>query len=156
MEDFVTVATYFSLPEAEAVRLALDAEGIQTLATDENLGEMLVPTAFGGIKLQVPAGDVARANEVLAALRRNPVADCQGRRLRRRRLPELSEVRCRHLVSLRTPGTRRNLSRVRSLCGRAGVAFRQYSFAPRALNSSALACMPAVRAVWSSKPCSAA
>ena len=68
MEDFVTVATYFSLAEAEAVRLALDAEGIQTLATDEDIGEMLVPTAFGGIKLQVAAKDVDRANEVLATL----------------------------------------------------------------------------------------
>jgi len=66
MEDFVTVATYFSLAEAEAVRLALDAEGIETLATDENIGEMLVPNIFGGIKLQVAAKDAARANEVLA------------------------------------------------------------------------------------------
>jgi predicted RNA-binding Zn-ribbon protein involved in translation (DUF1610 family) len=68
MEDFVTVATYFSLAEAEAVRLALDAEGIHTLATDENIGEMLVPTAFGGIKLQVAPQDAARAKDVLAAL----------------------------------------------------------------------------------------
>jgi len=68
MEDFVTIATYFSLAEAEAVRLALDAEGINTLATDENIGEMLVPTIFGGIKLQVAAKDVTQANEVLATL----------------------------------------------------------------------------------------
>ena len=68
MEDFVTVATYFSLPEAEAVRLALEAEGIHTLATDENIGEMLVPTMFGGIKLQVAAADAARAKEALATL----------------------------------------------------------------------------------------
>jgi hypothetical protein len=66
MEDFVTVGTYFSLAEAESVRLALEAEGISTLATDENIGELLVPTAFGGIKLQVTQKDVDRAREVLA------------------------------------------------------------------------------------------
>ncbi len=69
MEDFVTVATYFSLAEAEAVRLALDADGIQALTTDENIGEMLVPTAFGGIKVQVAPQDVDRANEVIATLK---------------------------------------------------------------------------------------
>ena len=75
MEDYVTVATYFSLAEAEAVRLALDAEGIQTLATDENIGEMLVPTAFGGIKLQVAAADAEKAREVLATLAAEPQPD---------------------------------------------------------------------------------
>ncbi|MGO8671895.1 MAG: hypothetical protein ACLQVD_11090 [Capsulimonadaceae bacterium] len=69
MEDFVTVATYFSLAEAEPPRLALEAAGIPTLATDENIGEMLVPTAFGGIKLQVASKDADRAKEVLASFK---------------------------------------------------------------------------------------
>ena len=69
MEDFVTVGTYFSLAEAEPPRLALEAAGIHTLATDENIGDMLVPTAFGGIKLQVAMGDAERAKELLAAVR---------------------------------------------------------------------------------------
>ena len=46
MEDFVTIATYLSLAEAEPHRLALEAAGIPTLATDESVGSMLVPTAW--------------------------------------------------------------------------------------------------------------
>jgi rubrerythrin len=69
MEDFTTVATYYSLAEAEPPRLALEAAGIPTLATDENIGEMLVPTAFGGIKLQVASKDADRAKEVLASFK---------------------------------------------------------------------------------------
>jgi predicted RNA-binding Zn-ribbon protein involved in translation (DUF1610 family) len=67
-EDFVTIATYFTLAEAEAVRLALEAEGIHTLATDEAISGMISPTTFGGIKLQVASADAARAEEVLAEL----------------------------------------------------------------------------------------
>jgi predicted RNA-binding Zn-ribbon protein involved in translation (DUF1610 family) len=69
MEDFTTVATYFSLAEAEPPRLALEAAGIPTLATDENIGEMLVPALFGGIKLQVASKDADRAKEVLASFK---------------------------------------------------------------------------------------
>ncbi len=75
MEDFVTIATHFSLPEAEAERLALEAAGIRTLATDENIGEMLVPATFGGIKLQVAAQDAERAKQVLAELRAESATD---------------------------------------------------------------------------------
>ena len=45
MEDFVTVATYLSLAEAEPARLALEAAGIPQLATDENMGILLASTA---------------------------------------------------------------------------------------------------------------
>ena len=66
MEDYLTVATLFSLADAEPRRLALEAAGIHTLATDEGIGELLVPTMVGGIKLQVAAKDADRAKEVLA------------------------------------------------------------------------------------------
>ena len=46
-------------------------------ATDENIGEMLVPTAFGGIKLQVAAKDADRAKEVLAYHARDPESLCE-------------------------------------------------------------------------------
>ena len=69
MDDFTTVATYYSLADAEPPRLALEAAGIPTLATDENIGEMLVPAAFGGIKLQVASKDAERAKEVLASFK---------------------------------------------------------------------------------------
>ena len=68
MEDFVTVATYLSLAEAEPPRLALEAAGIPTLATDESMGSLLGPNLVGGIKLQVAAKDADRAKEVLAEL----------------------------------------------------------------------------------------
>jgi len=69
MEDFVTVATHFSLAEAEAERLALDSAGIPTIATDENMSSLLVPNTVGGIKLQVAAADADRAKELLQSLR---------------------------------------------------------------------------------------
>ena len=66
MDDFVTVGTYLSNAEVEPLRLALEAAGISAMATDENIGEMLTPLLFGGIKLQVAAKDADRAKEVLA------------------------------------------------------------------------------------------
>ncbi len=68
MEDFVTIATYLSLAEAEPHRLALEAAGIPTLATDESVGSLLGSNLVGGIKLQVAAKDAEAAKEVLATL----------------------------------------------------------------------------------------
>jgi hypothetical protein len=68
MEDFVTVATFLSLADAEPHRLALDAAGIPTMATDECMGSLLGSNFVGGIKLQVAAKDAEEAKEVLAAL----------------------------------------------------------------------------------------
>ncbi len=67
MEDFVTVATYLSLAEAEPPRLALEAEGIPAMATDESMGSLLGTSTVMGIKLQVAAKDAERAAEVLAS-----------------------------------------------------------------------------------------
>ena len=79
MEDFVTVGTYLSLAEAEPLRLALEAAGIAAMATDENIGEMLTPLLFGGIKLQVAAKDAQQAKEVLAELEADsPTATAEG------------------------------------------------------------------------------
>jgi hypothetical protein len=69
MEDLVTIATHYSIAEAEPERVALEAAGIRTFAADENVGTMLALNVFGGIKLQVAAEDAARAEEVLAELR---------------------------------------------------------------------------------------
>jgi hypothetical protein len=69
MEDFVTVATHYSMADAEPERLALEAAGIRVFPTDENLSSLLTATTFGGIKLQVSAADAARAEEVLAEAR---------------------------------------------------------------------------------------
>jgi hypothetical protein len=69
VEDFVTVATHYSMAEAEPERLALEAAGISAMATDESVGTLLVPNLVGGIKIQVPAAEAARAEAVLAELR---------------------------------------------------------------------------------------
>lgn len=81
MEDFVTVATHYSMADAEPVRLALEAAGISAFATDEGMSTLLVPNLVGGIKLQVPAAEAARAEAVLAELReaaQSPAADAEG------------------------------------------------------------------------------
>jgi len=72
MDDFVTVATYLSLAEAEPPRLALEAAGIPTMATDEGMGSLLGSNLIGGIKLQVAAAAAAKATELLATLRAQP------------------------------------------------------------------------------------
>ena len=68
MEDFVTVATYWSQAAAEPPRLALEAAGIPALATDESMGILLGTNMVGCIKLQVASADAARASDVLATL----------------------------------------------------------------------------------------
>jgi len=65
MAKLVTIATHYSLAEAEPQRLALEAAGIPTLETDDSP----LPTMMCGIKLQVAAEDAARAEEVLAEFR---------------------------------------------------------------------------------------
>jgi predicted RNA-binding Zn-ribbon protein involved in translation (DUF1610 family) len=69
MQDFVTVATHLTMADAEPERLALEAAGIPTIATDEGMGTLLGLTVVGGIKLQVATADAARAEEVLQELR---------------------------------------------------------------------------------------
>lgn len=75
MEDFVTIATYYSLADAEPPRLALEAAGIPAMATDENMGSLLGTNMVLGIKLQVAAADADRAEEVLAELRAEPQSE---------------------------------------------------------------------------------
>jgi hypothetical protein len=69
MDELVTIATHYSLAEAEPERLALEAAGIPTVASDESVGTLLTATMVGGIKLQVAPADAARAEEILDELR---------------------------------------------------------------------------------------
>lgn len=54
--DYVTVATFTTLPEAEAARLRIETEGIPAVVTDAEIVNMdwLLGNAVGYIKLQVP------------------------------------------------------------------------------------------------------
>lgn len=67
-EDFITVATFSTLPEAEAARLHLETEGLPTILMDAEIVSMdwLLGNAVGNVKLQVP---VSRADQALALLR---------------------------------------------------------------------------------------
>ena len=120
-EDFVTVATLYSLAEAEPERLALEAAGIPTLATDESVGSLLVPNLVGGIKLQVPAADAARARDADRTEKGVPTACNVVRRCGRRR--ELQVPQLQGLRGCRFPSERRgrmeDSPRVRRFRGRA-------------------------------------
>lgn len=70
-DRFVTVESYQFLPEAEAIRMHLEAEGIdafladaETVSTEWSLGN-----AVGYIKLQVPQFELDRARQLLGELR---------------------------------------------------------------------------------------
>jgi hypothetical protein len=65
--DLVTIATYRFLPEAEAARMYLEAEGFRPFLADVEIVNMdwLLGCAVGNIKLQVPRADAERAVELL-------------------------------------------------------------------------------------------
>lgn len=90
-KQFVTVASFTTIVEAEAVRGVLESEGIPALVTDANLVSMN-PTfgpAIGGVGLQVRAADAERALAIVreheAEARREVVEDV---------LVERSETAC--------------------------------------------------------------
>ncbi|MBA3314389.1 MAG: hypothetical protein M3552_19740 [Planctomycetota bacterium] len=74
-ETFVTVATFTTLPEAEAAKLHLQSEGIPVNIVDAEIVNMdwLLGNAVGYIKLQVPesrAEAAAALIELIAVERR--------------------------------------------------------------------------------------
>jgi hypothetical protein len=68
--EFVTVATYRILPEAEAAKLHLEAEGLTTFLADAETVAMdwLLANAVGNIKLQVPPAQAEAAAALLEQL----------------------------------------------------------------------------------------
>jgi hypothetical protein len=66
-EEFVTIAAYSSLFEAEFFKTILDLEGIESFVIDTNVMAVypfLAPSS-GGVKLQVKKSDAERALETL-------------------------------------------------------------------------------------------
>ena len=65
----VTVCTYTSAVQAEVVKLALAAEGVESFVADANIvtTEWLMGSALGGVKLEVAEADVPAAMAVFAA-----------------------------------------------------------------------------------------
>ena len=68
MTDFVTIARFTYISEAEAVQLALEHAGIAAYLEGANLAitYSLLSNAIGGIKLQVASTDVVAAEQVLS------------------------------------------------------------------------------------------
>ena len=64
---WVTVATFWQPAQAHVARLKLESEDIPCIISDENLVSVywLYANAIGGVKLQVPEGDVDRARIAL-------------------------------------------------------------------------------------------
>lgn len=65
--DFVTIATFATLPEAEAARLRIETDGIPAMVVDAEIVNMdwLLGNAVGYIKLQVPSSQAVAAMAVL-------------------------------------------------------------------------------------------
>ena len=65
----VTICTYTSAVQAEVVKLALAAEGIESFVGDANMvtTDWLIGGALGGVKLEVAEADVPAAMAVFAA-----------------------------------------------------------------------------------------
>ena len=66
--DWLTIATFWSAPEAHVARLKLESREIDCYLLDENLiaTDWLFANAAGGIKLQVRRSDAAAAAAILA------------------------------------------------------------------------------------------
>jgi hypothetical protein len=64
---WVTVATFWTAPDAHIARLRIESQDIPCLIADENIvsTQWLWANAVGGIKLQVPAEDAAAARQLL-------------------------------------------------------------------------------------------
>ena len=66
--DWLTIATFWTAPEAHVARLKLESREIDCYLLDENLiaTDWLIANAAGGIKLQVRRSDAAAAAALLA------------------------------------------------------------------------------------------
>ena len=72
IEKLVTVAAFPSPWEARLAQSSLEAEGIEAVVADENVGSLYGGGVIGGVKLRVREEDAVRATELLATLRPIP------------------------------------------------------------------------------------
>lgn len=73
-DALVTVRRFLLLPEAQLAQGALEGGGIESVIQDENLNR-LYGNVTGGVRLQVAAGDLERAQELLADLAAHPAEE---------------------------------------------------------------------------------
>lgn len=69
MSDYVTIGHFLSLTEAEAVHAMLEGAGLHPETRDEQMAQLdwLYVPALGGVRVEVPAEEVAEAQELLGA-----------------------------------------------------------------------------------------
>lgn len=72
IESMVTVGAYTSPWEAQLARICLEAEGIDSVVTDEHLARIWCAATVGGIKLRVREEDAVHAFELLRNLQPIP------------------------------------------------------------------------------------
>ena len=65
LESMITVGAYATPWEAQLARTCLEAEGIDSVVTDEHLARIWCATTVGGIKLRVREEDASHALELL-------------------------------------------------------------------------------------------
>lgn len=70
-DELVTIATFQFLPEAEASKLRLEAEGLTVLLANAEIVSMdwFLANAIGNIQLQVPSSQAATATALLEQAR---------------------------------------------------------------------------------------
>jgi Putative prokaryotic signal transducing protein len=73
-DALVTVRRFLLLPEAQLAQGALEGGGIESVIQDENLSR-LYGNVTGGVRLQVAAADLERAQELLADLAEHPAEE---------------------------------------------------------------------------------
>ena len=66
--ELVKVQSFWSVPEAEIAKLALESEGVSAFLDGAEMGNTLLAYTDGirGVKLMVPAADAERAFQILA------------------------------------------------------------------------------------------
>ena len=74
--DLVTVGRFWNPVDANVLRGCLEANGVDAYVVGEHLGTgyNFLSVASGGTRVQVPADQLVRAQEILAALERGDLA----------------------------------------------------------------------------------
>ncbi|HEY5998697.1 MAG TPA: DUF2007 domain-containing protein [bacterium] len=65
-DELVTIERFLDRVDAQVARSRLEAAGIEAVLADEGMGGLFGYGLVKGVRLQVPAGDEARARALLA------------------------------------------------------------------------------------------
>ena len=65
MSELITIAEFQNVNEAYVLKSRLEAEGIRTFITNENMNTILFSVPFANVKVQVSLHDSFRALDIL-------------------------------------------------------------------------------------------